>query len=84
VSKGPKSGKLKTRKGRTSLKTRKGRTSFKTRKGVVPIFSFFLFGPDNFKFPGKTTARESFFLPSVGNLPDKLGYFNYGQEKLLN
>jgi hypothetical protein len=35
VPKGPKSGKLKTRKGRASLKTRKGRTSFKTRKGLV-------------------------------------------------
>jgi hypothetical protein len=33
VPKGPKSGKLKTRKGRASLKTRKGRASLKTRKG---------------------------------------------------
>jgi hypothetical protein len=35
VPKGPKSGKLKTRKGRASLKTRKGRASLKTRKGLV-------------------------------------------------
>jgi hypothetical protein len=36
---------------------------------IVPIFSFFLFGP-----AGK---NYSFFLPPVGNLPD-FGYFNYG------
>jgi hypothetical protein len=35
VPKGPKSGKLKTRKGRASLKTRKGRASLKTREGLV-------------------------------------------------
>jgi hypothetical protein len=42
VPKGPKSGKLKTRKGRASLKTRKGRTSFKTRKGLVQGLRFIL------------------------------------------
>jgi hypothetical protein len=35
VPKGPKSGKLKTRKGRASLKTRKGRASSKPRERLV-------------------------------------------------
>jgi hypothetical protein len=37
VPNGPKSGKLKTRKGRDSLKTRKGRASLKTRKGRASL-----------------------------------------------
>jgi hypothetical protein len=78
VSKGPKSGKLKTRKGRASLKTRKGRASLKPRKGLVQglplgrkLSQFFFF----FVWVGTLWAGTLWALVTIPKGPEKLKFF---------